>query len=228
MNKYLIILPHAGAIHSSYSSIEDAAVNRYKIIYIDYAKFINQNTENNNFEHLTNRIVTYLRNTIKDRNAGIYIIGHSMGGTILQAIETKIYNEFYLEKVIYSDCFCMDDVDSLELRKKSDAEIAELIKDEYDLPEYLYQNPELLTYFQNKLKDDLMIMDTVTDVKCRCIDLTDNKGIKRVLVCSEYIDLDRFKKSWRKCFEFDDNVEIVAIPGNHYAILSDFDEEWIR
>lgn len=151
-----------------------------------------------------------------------------MGGTILQAIETKIYNEFYLEKVIYSDCFCMDDIDSHELRKKSETEITNMIKNEYDLSEGVYQNPELLPYFQNKLKDDLMIMDTVPEVKYRHIELTENKGIQRVLVCSDYIDLDRFKDSWGKCFELDDNVEIVKIPGNHYAILSDFDEKWIQ
>jgi surfactin synthase thioesterase subunit len=228
MNKYLIILPHAGAIRSSYSSIEDAAANSCKIIYIDYANVIDYKTEKKNFENLTNHIVTYIRKNIKDRNAAIYIIGHSMGGTILQAIETKIYNEFYLEKVIYSDCFCMDDIDSHELRKKSETEITDMIKDEYNLNKELYQNSELLPYFQNKLKADLMIMDTVPEVKYRHIGLTENKGIQRVLVCSEYIDLDRFQNSWEKCFELDGNVEIVKIPGDHYAVLNNFDEKWIQ
>lgn len=226
MKNYFVIFPHAGAIRSSYALIESKVSKDNNVVYVDYSKFYEQgNCED--FSDLLREVTLYLQKTLINRNVEVFFFAHSMGGFILQALENTLTRTYYIKKLIYSDCLDLESCQCIHLKDKPQEQLEELIREEYDLPEEMYEQKELLSYFQKKLLDDLLIIDTIPECRNRIVKQETKEVVQRLFICSDYIEKGLFEKTWNAAFGGDKVQQFMFIAGNHYTILREFEAEKI-
>lgn len=227
MDKYFVILPHAGAIRNSYSHIESIVSNEYRVIFIEYSS-IEKNENCFDFNDLIKGVKKSIDSAIINKNAEIVFLGHSMGSMILQYLENVLYREYYIEKFIYSDSINILEIECEHLNNKEDWELNALIDDVYDIPENIKENRELSNYFQDKLMKDLLIIDTLHKCKDSYVYDSSIPNKLRKFICSEYIPSKDFTDSWSKLMGNIDDENMTFISGNHYSILKKFDMNYIN
>ena len=118
MKDYFIIFPHAGAIRSSYATVERCLSRCCEIIWVDYSIHIPRQGEID-FGRFIGSIQQYLNSVIKRKNAGIILFGHSMGSSVLQAVENQLSECYYVNRVIDCEGESLSHSASLDLKSKN-------------------------------------------------------------------------------------------------------------
>ncbi|MDE7309500.1 MAG: hypothetical protein K2N61_12740 [Lachnospiraceae bacterium] len=216
MNNYFIIFPHAGAIKSGYTNIVNSVAEKCEIIYVDYDEHLD---ENSTFGSFIESIWEFLGDKIKRKNWGVYIFAHSMGNCIVQALESRLLSQYFVEEIIYSDGEVINNIQDNELRKKSEEELQALLDEKYDIPEEIKENEILLEHFQNILLRDLFVLDKVPHYVERVGDIYLEDDVERKILISNYMEHERVISDWNKICE---KKKFIPIFGSHYDILDNF------
>lgn len=216
MHSYFVIFPHAGAIRSNYALIEREEAKTSDVIYVDYSEHIGCA---NTFDHFIESIWVFLNEKITDKNADVYIFAHSMGNSVVQALESRLVSQYYISKIIYSDGEVISDIKNTGITNKSKNEINMIIDEEYDIPEAVKQNDDLYHFFQKRLVQDISIMDLIPEYMSKIKKISLTGEVQRVIALSKYMNREKTISQWDKVC---DNQQYVYVDGGHYTILSDF------
>lgn len=210
----IVIFPHAGSSRSVYSTLEKeikAATNNVEVLYIDYSKHYDILSKIT-FDSLVNSISAQLQASLKPHNNRITLLGHSMGAHVAYAVSQILYNDINIHNLILSDSRPLKYPDYTDIHILSEHAFDDLIDEKYDIPRNIKSVKPLYLYFRNRLKQDLLVLDTISPQE-HSSNCSFYNSIS--IFYSNYTDINTIHVEWTDFF-FNKDLDFYYFNGDHY------------